>query len=521
MDISVPREQPNKWSVLSVVILGSFMAILDSNIVNVALPKMMANFSATVDQIEWVITGYMIAFAISMPATTWLQRRYGIKEVFIASLALFIFGSVLCGMAWDKDSMIFFRAIQAVGGGAMMPTGLTLVSEAFPPQERGMAMGIWSIGAMVAPSVGPFLGGYLVDEVNWRSIFYINVPVGAVAIFAALWILDSNRSSGPVRRFDYIGFLCFSVFLAALLIALAQGQREGWDSDYILSFFGLSLIGLTGFLVSSFRQRDSLIDLRLFANHDFLMASILNFTRAVAIFGSMFLLPLYLQNLMNYTALRTGIILVPTAISVAIVSPFSGMIADRIGPRVPLFLGTVLLSYSFYLYKDLSLNSDYWFLFWPQVMRGVGLGLINAPLMSAALNAVRREQTSNASSLLTVTMQVGGAFGVALLGATLQRREFFHYAQYGELLNNAFSAPAYKAQLVMQEILLRGGFDPAEVVAKGKTLLALWVHRQATAGGFADAFVFSALWVTIGILPALLIRNRHAAKKAGARVMAK
>jgi MFS family permease len=234
----------------------------------------------------------------------------------------------------------------------------------------------------------------------------------------------------------------------------------------------------------------------------------------------MFLLPLYLQNLMNYTALRTGIILVPTAISVAIVSPFSGMIADRIGPRVPLFLGTVLLSYSLYLYKDISLNSDYWFLFWPQVMRGVGLGLINAPLMSAALNAVRREQTSNASSLLTVTMQVGGAFGVALLGATLQRREFFHYAQYGELLNNAFSAPAYKAQLVMQEILLRGGFDPAEVVAKGKTLLALWVHRQATAGGFADAFVFSALWVTIGILPALLIRNRHAAKKAGARVMA-
>jgi DHA2 family multidrug resistance protein len=520
MDISAPGEQPNKWSVLSVVILGSFMPILDSNIVNVALPRMMANFSATVDQIEWVVTGYMIAFAISMPATSWLQSRYGIKEVFIASLALFIFGSVLCGMAWDKDSMIFFRAIQAVGGGAMMPTGLTLVSEAFPPQERGMAVGIWSIGAMMAPSVGPFLGGYLVDEVNWRSIFYINVPVGAVAIFAALWILDSRRSSRPAKPFDFIGFSFFSVFLATLLIALAQGQREGWDSGYILSCFSLSVIGLAGFLASSFSKKDPVIDLWLFGNHNFVMASIVNFVRAVAIFGSMFLLPLYLQNLMNYTALRTGIILVPTAISVAIVSPFSGMISDRIGPRVPLVLGTVLTSYSLYLYKDISLNSDYWFLFWPQVMRGVGLGLINAPLMSAALNAVRREQTSNASSLLTVTMQVGGAFGVALLGATLQRREVFHYAQYGELLNNAFSAPVYQAQRVMQEILLRAGFDPAEAVAKGKTLLALWVHRQATAGGFADAFVFSALLVTIGILPALLIRNRHAAQKAGTGVMA-
>jgi len=359
-----------------------------------------------------------------------------------------------------------------------------------------------------------------VDEVSWRSIFYINVPVGALAVLAAIWILSSARGSSPARRFDLAGFLSFSAFLAALLIALAQGQREGWNSDYILSCFAISLLGLGVFLFSSLRQKDSIIDLSLLLNHNFVMASIVNFVRAVAIFGSMFLLPLYLQNLMNYTALRTGIILAPTAVSVAVVSPFSGIIADRIGPRFPLFLGTVLVAYSLYLYKDISLNSDYWFLFWPQVMRGVGLGLINAPLMSSALNAVRRDQTSNASSLFTVTMQVGGAFGVALLGAILQRREFFHYAQYGELLNNAFSPLTYKAQVAMQDLLLRAGFAPAEVVAKGKSLLALWVNRQAAVGGFADAFVFSALLITIGILPALLIRNRHASPGAGPRVTA-
>jgi DHA2 family multidrug resistance protein len=444
-----------------------------------------------------------------MPATSWLQSRWGLKDVFIASLVLFVFGSVLCGLAWDKDSMIAFRIIQAAGGGAMMPTGITLVSEAFPPQERGMAMGIWSIGAMVAPSVGPFLGGYLVDEVSWRSIFYINVPVGAIAVLAAIGILSSARGNRPARQFDLAGFLSFSAFLAALLIALAQGQREGWDSDYILSCFAISLLALGLFLFSSLRQKDPLIDLSLLINHTFVMASVVNFVRAVAIFGSMFLLPLFLQNLMNYTAFRTGVILAPTAVSVAIVSPFSGIIADRIGPRIPLFLGTVLVAYSLYLYRDLSLNSDYWFLFWPQVMRGAGLGLINAPLMSSALNAVRRDQTSNASSLFTVTMQVGGAFGVALLGAILQRREYFHYVQYGELLNNAFSPPAYKAQALMQDLLLRGGFEPGEVIAKGKTLLALWVRQQATAGGFADAFVFAALLISIGIVPALLIRNRH------------
>ena len=501
------QSENHKWGVLVVIILGSFMAILDANIINVALPKMMANFGATVDQIEWVITGYMIAFAISMPATNWLREVFGLKKVFIASLALFCFGSALCGLAWDKDSIIAFRVLQAVGGGAMMPTGLTLISEVFPPQERGMAMGIWSVGAMVAPTVGPFLGGYLVDEVSWRAIFYINLPVGGVAALMAAWIISGARAIGPVRRFDLVGFINFSVFLGFLLVALAQGQREGWDSDYIIFCLSFSFLGLIAFIGSAFLVQAPIIDLRLFGNHNFLMANIINFVRAVAIFGSMFLLPLFLQNLLDYTAFRTGVILAPTAISVALVSPFSGIIADRIGPRIPLFCGTVLLAFSLYLYKDISLNSDYWFLFWPQVIRGAGLGLINAPLMSAAINAVRREQMAIASGLITVIMQVGGAFGVALLGATLQRREFFHYAHYLEQINNAFSPFVYRAQSAMQELLLRAGHAPTEVLAKGKGLLALWVQRQAAVGAFEDAFVFSALIITIGIIPALLIRN--------------
>ncbi|MCX5906788.1 MAG: DHA2 family efflux MFS transporter permease subunit [Deltaproteobacteria bacterium] len=441
------------------VIIGSFMAILDNNIVNVALPKMMANFGTTLEQIEWVVTGYMIAFAIAMPATIWLREVFGLKKVFMASLVFFCFGSALCGLAWDKDSLIVFRVIQAIGGGTIMPTGLTLVTEAFPPQERGMAMGIWSIGAMVAPAVGPFMGGYLVDEVSWRSIFYINLPVGGVALLATFWILSPGKGIGRARKFDLIGFSSFSLFLAALLIALAQGQREGWDSDYILACFGLSLLGLGVFIISGLRVENPIIDLGLFSNPNFLMASIINFVRAVAIFGAMFLLPLFLQNILDYKALETGIILAPTAISVAIVSPFSGLISDRIGPRIPLFSGTVLVAYSLYLYKDLSLNSDYWFLCWPQIIRGVGMGLINAPLMSSALNAVRREETSMASSLLTITLQVGGAFGVAVLGAMLQRREFFHYAHFLEQMNDPFSPYFSRAQTVMEGLMMKFGYD--------------------------------------------------------------
>ncbi len=499
----------HKWGVLGVVILGSFMAILDNNIVNVALPKMMAGFGATVDQIEWVVTGYMIAFAISMPTTNWLKELFGLKKLFIFSLVFFCLGSALCGIAWDKDSLIAFRVFQALGGGALLPTGLTLVSEAFPPQERGMAMGTWSIGAMVAPAVGPFLGGYLVDEVSWRSIFYINLPVGAAAILAALWILPGIRPANPSRRLDLAGFISLSVFLAFFMIALAQGQREGWNSDYIIFCFGLSIVGLVTFVFSGFLVKDPIIDLHLFANHNFLMANIINFARAVAIFGAMFLLPLFLQNILDYKALHTGIILAPTAISVAIVSPFSGLISDRIGPRIPLFCGTVLVAYSLYMYKDLSLDSDYWFLFWPQVMRGAGMGLLNAPLMSAALNAVRREQVSIASSLLTVTMQVGGAIGVAALGTTLERRQFFHYTQFLEHLNNASTPIVAQAQSAMQTLVARAGHAPADFLVQGKTLLALWIQKQAAVGAFEDAFVFAALLITVGFVPALLIRNRR------------
>ncbi|HSR11105.1 MAG TPA: DHA2 family efflux MFS transporter permease subunit [Thermodesulfobacteriota bacterium] len=504
----------HKWGVLAVVIVGSFMAILDNNIVNVALPKMMAAFGATVDKIEWVVTGYMIAFAISMPTTNWLKDLIGLSKIFIFSMVFFCIGSALCGLAWDKDSLVVFRVLQAFGGGALMPTGMTLVSEAFPPEERGMAMGMWSIGAMVAPAAGPFVGGYLVDEVSWRSIFYINVPIGAAAALMALWILPKFRRAGAAKKPDIVGFLGFSAFLGFLLVALAQGQREGWNSDYIVGCFSLSMVGLGVFLISGFTVKEPIVDLRLFGNHNFLMASIINLVRAVAIFGSMFLMPLFLQNILDYKALHTGIILAPTAITVAVVSPFSGVISDRIGPRAPLFVGTLLVIYSLYMFKDLSLDSDYWFLFWPQVIRGAGMGLLNAPLMSAAVNAVRREQISVASSLLTVNMQVGGAMGVALLGATLERRQFFHYTQFLERINDLSVPVVAKAQAAMETLLARAGHAPADFAVQGKTLLALWVQRQAAVGAFQDAFILSALLITAGLVPALLIRNRKALEAA-------
>ncbi len=510
------RIQNNKWAVLTVAVLGNFMALLNNNIVKVALPKMMANFGSTVDQIAWVVTGYMIAFGISIPLASWLREVFGLKKLFIASLTFFCLGSVLCGMAWNKDSLIAFRVLQALGGGASVPTGLTLVAEAFPPQGRGVALGVWSIGSMMAPAIGPFLGGYLADEISWRAIFYIILPVGAVTILGAFFILSSGRKFGPARKFDFVGFFSFAVFLAALLIAFSQGQREGWNSDYILSCFGFSLLGLVAFIASGLLLKDPIIDLSLFTNHNFMMTSIINFVRAMATMGSTFLIPLFLQNLMDYKAFDTGIVLLPTALSVAAVSPFSGFISDRIGPRIPIFCGVLLLIFSLYCYKDISINADYWFLFWPQMIRGIGIGLINAPLVSTCFNAIRQDQTSMASGLYNITHQLGGAFGIALLGIILQRREFFHYAHYGQQIRDVFSPSTSRALLTMQELLLRYGLQPMEVVAKGKSLLAQWVHDLAKVAAFQDAFITAGLFVAVGVVPSLLIRTAQLSSRSRA-----
>jgi DHA2 family multidrug resistance protein len=510
------RIHNNKWAVLIVAVLGNFMALLSNNIVNVALPKIMANFGSTVDQIEWVVTGYMIAFGISIPVTSWLREVLGLKKLFIASLTFFCFGAVLCGMAWDKDSLIAFRILQALGAGASVPTGLTIVAEAFPPQQRGVALGIWSIGSMMAPAIGPFLGGYLADEISWRAIFYIILPVGAATILGGFLILSSSKKSAQVRKFDFIGFFSFAVFLAALLIAFSQGQREGWNSDYILSCFGFSLLGLVAFIGSALWLKDPIIDLGLFTNHNFMMTSIINFVRSMATMGSTFLIPLFLQHLMDYKALDTGIILLPTALSVAAVSPFSGLISDRIGPKIPIVSGVILLVFSLYCYKDISIHANYWFLFWPQMIRGIGIGLINAPLVSASFNAIPKEQTSMASGLYNVIHQLGGAFGIALLGTILQRREFFHYAHYVQQVRDVFSPSTSRALLTMQELLLRYGLEPTEVVARGKNLLAQYVHGLAKVAAFQDAFVSAAVFVSVGIVPSLLIRTAQlAARRKG------
>ncbi len=420
-----------KWIVLALVVVSSFMAILDVNIVTVGIPKMMSHFGINVTDAEWVMIAYTMAYSIVILPMAYIRRRWGIKYPFIISIVIFVIGSALCGISPSFTDLVIFRIIQALGGAGLTPTGLTLLAEVFPPDERGEAMGIWSIGAMVAPAAGPALGGYLVDYVNWRWIFYVNVPIGIISILGAILILSKDM---PVKKyakkFDIFGFLFMALSMASLLYALSEGQTMGWHAPIIIQSEVISGFSFVFFIVAELFVETPLLNLEIFRNYNFVIAFIVNMVRAVGIFGAMFLLPLFIENIMNYNAMHAGFLMAPTAVAVAFVSPFSGKISDRIGPKYPLFIGLLIVAVSMFMFDNISLNTSVYDIIVNQIIRGLGIGLLNAPVMSAALNSVKTELIPEASGLIPVSLQIGASFGIAYIGNELAVRQTYHLNQY-------------------------------------------------------------------------------------------
>jgi MFS transporter, DHA2 family, multidrug resistance protein len=500
-----------KWEVLALAILGTFMAILDSSIVNVALSHLMVTFSANLEQIEWVSTGYMLAFAILMPATTWFRDAIGLRNSFALALLVFTIGSALCGLAWSLDSLIFFRVIQAVGGGALMPTGLTMVSEVFPPSQRGMALGVWGAGATVAPALGPTIGGYLLDYVNWRAIFYINIPIGAIVIALTLALMRRSTGHRGSYRFDFLGFLFLSITLAGLLIGLTQGEREGWTSAYILTLFAVAYFSFLIFLIAESVVEHPIINLKIFKIRNFSITCVLGAVRSIALFSSVFLVPLFLQQLLGYSAFDTGIIMMPSAVAVSLAMPIAGNLTDRIGPKAPYIIGGIVTAYSFYIYSELSLNSTYDFMLYGLILRGVGMGFLMAPITVAAMNSVPQKMMSLASGLLNLIMQVSAAFGIAIFGAFLTRRKMFHQQMYVSY----FTPDNIPLNLLLAKVksaLILAGSSLDTVTTKAYYLVASHFQKWAYSNAFDDCFMVAGIIIFVCSFLILLLEDIYPKK---------
>jgi len=408
-----------KWKVLSTVIFGIFMVILDTTVVNVAFQTIRTDFGGSLAASQWVISIFVLALGITTPVAGFLANRYGAKKIYLGGLSLFALGSLLCGLSPNLNLLILARAIQGVGGGVALPLGTALLLQAFPPREQGTALGIFGIAALVAPAVGPILGGWLVDQGLWRAIFFINPPIGLTGVLLGLRFLrSSDIRQRP--RFDLGGVITSVIGFGAILYAASIAATLGWTSSLALVYFAIGAIGLVAFgLVELFWAKEPLLDIRLFGNRTFLNASLLGYVSTVALFGAEFLMPIYLQALRGRTALQTGIILLPMAITGGIFVPLSGQIYDKIGPRTLLAGGFLLLVVNTWQLSQIRADTPISWILFLLVLRGLALGMTVQTTMVTALSVVPRQDLARGSSLTNATRLVVQSIGVAVLATIL------------------------------------------------------------------------------------------------------
>jgi MFS transporter, DHA2 family, multidrug resistance protein len=500
-----------RWWILANVMIGTFMAVLDATIVNVALPKIMSSFGITVDKAEWVITAYMLVLAVMLPTSGWISDHFGYKRTYFLALFLFTFGSFLCGLAWNENVLIVFRIVQASGAGLLMPTGMAIITREFPLEQRGVALGFWSIAAAASVSLGPMIGGYLIDNLNWYTIFNINVPIGIIGLFATM-VIQREYKTENTRSFDIIGFVSMATFLCTLMLALTDGNASwntgGWTSPFIISCFVISAFALVVFLVTEFTIEHPLIDLRLFKDFNFSIANSILFIFGLGMFGSTFLLPLYLQLSLGYTAFQAGVIFLPVGILQAITAPISGLLSDKVNPKVPAGIGIILLALSLFLNSSLSLYSEHHQIMLPLYIRGFAMGLMFTPLSMAALSNIPRHKIGQASGLFNVIRQLGGSFGIAFMSTMLLRRSIYHMSTYGEVVNQQSDSFRQVAQHLTSFSMKALGGNQTLAVMRAKALIAAHISTQAFIRAVCDDFLVASIITIAAIVPILFLRVR-------------
>jgi DHA2 family multidrug resistance protein len=496
-----------RWGVLGIIMLGTFMAILDSSIVNIALPHMMSAFGVTRDKIEWVTTGFMIASASVMPLVAWLAVKLGYKKLYLGSLFIFTLASGLCALSWSFESLVFARVIQALGMGAIQPLGMAFVAELFEPEERGKALGIWGTGIMVAPALGPTLGGYLTDHFAWRSIFSINLPIGTITLILGLLIMREVYPSDKERTLDIWGYIFLVMALVAGLSALSNGQDKGWDSTYVHVCTAFTVIGLVMFIGIESAIKHPLLDLRLFLIRNYSLSMFLGIFRSVGLFGSIFLFPIFLQQQMGFTTIQAGVRMIPGALAVGITMPIAGRLSDRYSPGILAICGVIMTGFSLLQFGRLDPLSGLSMIIIPQIYRGMGLALMMAPLMTAAINSVPKQEIPTASSFLNISQNVGGAMGIALLNNFVTNSIHQHAVRLGERLpiqSESFWRLMRKAsQIVVHHA--QGMLLTTQSLADFSAVQN--IYRKAQVLGYENGFVFGGIIVLCSAPLCLLLKR--------------
>jgi DHA2 family multidrug resistance protein len=422
-----PLTATRKWTITGAVMLVTVMQVLDVTVTNVALPHIQGALSAAVDEVSWVLTSYLAANAIILPATGWLAGALGRKRLFLACTVLFTLASMLCGLAPNIETLLVARMLQGLGGGPLMPLSQAIMWEIFPLRQRGTAMAAWGVGIMMAPIFGPMLGGWIADNWSWRWIFYINLPIGIVGFLVASAVLFDPWYLKRPGRIDAVGLVLMAAGFLSLQLVLDQGERYEWfDSSVILVLAMVAALTLVAFVVHEVTTDEPILDLTVYGDRNFAAGSVIMLTVMIGFFSSMVLLALFTQKVLGYDAWTSGLVLAPGGVGNLLSLVAAGRLITRIDQRWLLALGCGLNAYATYEMSTVTLGADYWALAWPRLVQGVGIGFIFVPLNTVALATISRERMGNATVLLNVVRNLGGAIGVALLTTLLARRSQTH-----------------------------------------------------------------------------------------------
>jgi MFS transporter, DHA2 family, multidrug resistance protein len=496
-----------RYIIAMTVSLASVLELLDTSIVNVAIPHMMGSLGATLDEIAWVSTGYIVANVIILPITGWLSAYFGRQRYFATSIAVFTIASFLCGNSHTLAELVLWRIVQGLGGGALLSTSQAILYEEFPREEYGTAMAIFGMGVMVGPTLGPTLGGYITDAAGWPWIFYINIPFGILALALTLSFIQDSRHQEKAERVDYVGLLLLAAGIGALQTMLERGERLDWfDSKGVTALALVSATSLVAFVWHELRTEHPVVDLRILKSRQLAVGVVFAAVLGLCLYATVFVLPVYLQNLQGFTAEKTGFVILPGALASAFTMGVMGRTTGKFDGRLSILAGVGLFGLSMWKHAHFTTDSGMSDFFWPLILRGVGLGLIFVPLTNLALADLPMNRIPNGTGLFNLTRQLGGSVGIALSATLVTRFASIHRADL--VADVTMYSPATQERLAMLQHGLAAQGVPANLLyTKAVAILNGAVQRQALMLSFDQLFLlFGAAFLLS--LPLLLLMHR-------------
>jgi len=514
---ALERPAINPWVIAGVVMLATFMEVLDTSVANVALPHIAGSLSSTTDEATWVLTAYLVANAIVLPLSGWFSSLFGRKRFYMTCVLLFTVSSAMCGLAPSLGTLILCRVLQGLGGGALQPVSQAILRETFPREKQGMAMAVYGMGVVLAPVVGPTLGGWITDNYTWRWIFLINIPVGICSLlFTSLLIFDPpyliRKSLKDGLRIDYIGLGLLATGLGALEITMDEGQRNDWFSSIgIMASTVIAVVALISVVFWELRQKDPVVELHLLKDRNFAISTVIMFMLGFVLYGSTMALPLFLQTLLGYTAMQSGMALSPGGLAIMVMMPIVGFLLSRFEARWLVIFGLLVSSLGLFQMTHFSLDVDFHHAVEARIVQSLGLAFLFVPINTMAFYFVDKTKTSYATGLINLARNIGGSTGIALSTTLIARRQQFHQTRLVENLTPLNGT--YQSTLeAMKQMLISKGADAVHAAAQAQQMVYNMVQRQAMLLSFLENFQFLT-YLFLAVIPLMFLMKKIGPRK--------